>query len=384
MATFDSALFGGQALPADLQRQLDEKQATEFAQLSPSQQLGNLGFSAGRAVGRGVAGAFGVDVQDPVVKQATMLRQLSEGLDLKTSEGLNQYADRLMSNKLPAQAAQIAQMARETALKTADVDSKTSKVSQVKSRIKALMDKNVATTEVEAEAIASDDAAFREAMGLSKRSSADKLQASLQAEAEKRFPNDVQAQYTWIEEQKAAAAPLSASEREKLAGVAQANVTLDKSIADVTKYLADVDPKNPKVTFGLGSNTVGFVTGQSGYPTDNARQQGNIRSFITKAQNDILNLAKGTQTDKDALRAQLQIMGNMPLTSNEAVEDALNRLKEIAETTKKGNIAYEQSLTVGKKNAKVPTSTGTGGGSSSRVQELMGRLSPEQRKALGL
>ena len=94
MATtpFDPALFGGQALPADLQRQLDEKQAMVFAQLTPSQQLGYLGFTAGRAVGRGLGGVFGVDVQDPVVKQATMLRQLSQGLDLKTPEGLNQYA----------------------------------------------------------------------------------------------------------------------------------------------------------------------------------------------------------------------------------------------------------------------------------------------------
>lgn len=132
MATFDSSLFGGQALPADLQRQLDEKQATEFAQLSPSQQLGNLGFSAGRAVGRGVAGAFGVDVQDPMVKQATMLRQLSQGLDLKTPDGLNQYADRLMSNNMPAQATQIAQMAREAAKMTSETGLKTAQAQKAR------------------------------------------------------------------------------------------------------------------------------------------------------------------------------------------------------------------------------------------------------------
>jgi hypothetical protein len=377
MATFDTALFGGSMLPADLQRQLDEKQATDFAQLSPSQQLGNLGFSAGRAVGRGLGGAFGVDVQDPMVREASTLQQLARGLNVGTPEGAKEYLNRISSNPLvsPATVAKMGEFVR-------NVEKDTAAPNQLKARVKALMDKNVATTEVEAEAIASDATAFREAMNLSKKSPADKLMGALQVEAEKRFPNDIQAQYTWIEEQKAAAAPLSASEREKLAGVAQANVTLDKSIADVTKYLKDVDPTNPKVTFGLGSNAVGFVTGQSGYPTENARQQGNIRSFITKAQNDILNLAKGTQTDKDALRAQLQIIGNLPLTSNEAVEDALNRLKDIAETTKKGNTAYEQSLTAGKKNAKVPAPTG--GGGNARVQELMGRLSPEQRKALGL
>ena len=139
--TFDSSLFGGTALPADLQRQLDEKQAMEFAQLTPSQQLGNLGFRAGRAIGRGLGEAFGVDVQDPIVKQATMLRQLSQGLDLKTEAGLNQYADRLMANNLPAQAAQIAQMSREAGLKTAETSLKTAQAKRAESYQQAQADK---------------------------------------------------------------------------------------------------------------------------------------------------------------------------------------------------------------------------------------------------
>lgn len=141
MATpFDSSLFGGQALPAELQRQLDEKQAMEFAQLTPSQQLGNLGFSAGRAIGRGLGGVFGVDVQDPTVRQATMIRQLSQGLDLKTPEGLNSYADRLMANNLPAQAAQIAQMARDASRETADTRLKNAQAIKAENYQQALTD----------------------------------------------------------------------------------------------------------------------------------------------------------------------------------------------------------------------------------------------------
>ena len=341
----------------------------KLAQLDPFERanamIGTGAYQLGGALGAALGG------QDPQLQRATLRNQLAQGKDFNSYEGWARYAQELSQNNDIQGAVTAAEQAKGF-----------QKTGQMQSRVQALINKGVAANQTEAEAIASDDAAFREAMGLNKKSASDKLMSALQVEAEKRFPNDPQAQYTWIEEQKAAAAPLTASEREKLAGVAQANVTLDKSISDVTKYLADTDPKNPKVIFGIGSNIAGFVSGQAGYPTDNAQKQSDIRSFITKAQNDILNLAKGTQTDKDALRAQLQIIGNMPLNSNEAVQGALNRLKEIAETTKQGNAAYEQSLTAGKKNAKVPTQTGSGG--NSRVQELMGRLSPEQRKALGL
>jgi hypothetical protein len=349
------------------QAQLAQQQdlAMRMAQLTPEQRASAGMQVAGYQIGGGIGGAMGA--QDPMLKLQSTRQQLAQGKDLSSYEGWANYAKELSQNNDIQGAMAAAEKAKGF-----------QKTGQIQSRVQALIAKGVATNQTEAEAIASDDAAFREAMGLTKRTAADKLQMGLQTEAERRFPGDVQAQYTWIEEQKAAAAPLTASEREKVAGVAQANVTLDKSIQDVTKYLADIDPANPKVTFGVGSNVAGYVSGVAGYPTDNAQKQADIRSFLTKAQNDILNLAKGTQTDKDALRAQLQIMGNMPLNSNEAVQAALNRLKEIAETTKKANEAYEQSLTAGKKNAKVST------GGASRRDELLQRASPEQRKALGI
>jgi hypothetical protein len=349
--------------------QLAQQQANaiELARLTPEQRASANMQLAGYRIGGGIASALGAE--DPMLKLQSMRQSLAQGKDLSSYEGWANYAKELSANN-----------DIQGAMAAADRAKGFQKTGQIQARVQALINKGVAANQTEAEAIASDDTAFREAMNLNKKTAAERLMSGLQAEAEKLYPNDVQAQYTWIEEQKAAAAPLTAGEREKVAGVAQANVTLDKSIADVTKYLADVDPTNPKVTFGVGSNIVGFVSGQAGYPTENARKQGDIRSFITKAQNDILNLAKGTQTDKDALRAQLQIIGNMPLNSNEAVQDALTRLKEIAETTKKANQAYEESLTAGKKNAKLPANTG----GASRRDELLKRASPEQRQALGL
>ncbi len=47
--------------------------------------------------GRGLAGAFGVDVQDPSIKRATMLRQMASQYDTNTPEGLKQMAQALQS-----------------------------------------------------------------------------------------------------------------------------------------------------------------------------------------------------------------------------------------------------------------------------------------------
>lgn len=155
MATnFDSSLFGGTALPADLQRQIDERQAMEFAKLSPTQQLGNLGFGAGRSLGKGLSSLFGVEYQSPEARQAGAIRQLSQGLDLKTADGLNQYADRLMSNGLPAQAAEIAQMARDVSKTEADIGLKKAQTVKAENYQQALADstkKRATMSQVEAD-----------------------------------------------------------------------------------------------------------------------------------------------------------------------------------------------------------------------------------------
>ena len=89
MATADlSGLFGGTLTPEEQQRQQIETRAAQFAQLAPSQQLAFMGYKAGAGLGQGLAQAAGVDIQDPAIKRATMLRQLAQGIDVTSAEGL--------------------------------------------------------------------------------------------------------------------------------------------------------------------------------------------------------------------------------------------------------------------------------------------------------
>jgi hypothetical protein len=113
-------LFGGMGTPEEMQRQLTEQKALQFATMTPQQQSSfNIYKNVGN-LGRGLAGAMGVDVQDPAVRQATMLRQLAMQYDTNTPEGLKQMAQALQSTnpELGMKVMQQAQAMEEQQAKT--------------------------------------------------------------------------------------------------------------------------------------------------------------------------------------------------------------------------------------------------------------------------
>lgn len=90
-------LFGGMGTPEEMQRQLTEQKAMQFATMTPQQQTSYNIYKNTGNLGRGLAGAFGVDVQDPAIKRATMLRQMASQYDTNTPEGLRQMAQALQA-----------------------------------------------------------------------------------------------------------------------------------------------------------------------------------------------------------------------------------------------------------------------------------------------
>jgi hypothetical protein len=109
MATSPS-LFGGSMSPQEMQSQLLNQRATQFAQLDPNQQLGMMAYKAGSGIGTGLAGAFGVDVQDPMIRRASKLRELAGQFNTNTAAGLRQMADALRTTD-PDMALQLSQRA---------------------------------------------------------------------------------------------------------------------------------------------------------------------------------------------------------------------------------------------------------------------------------
>jgi hypothetical protein len=106
---------------AAMQRQLDEQRAAKFAEQTQEQRLAGMGYKAGAGLGRGLAGAFGVDVTDPTIRQAAELRRMAADYDVSSPEGLMQMAQALRATnpQMAVQLAEKAQSMRESLAKTA-------------------------------------------------------------------------------------------------------------------------------------------------------------------------------------------------------------------------------------------------------------------------
>ena len=116
------ALFGGTMLPQDMQQELINQRAQQFAQLTPSQQLGALGYKTGAAIGGGLAQAMGVDITDPRIKRQAQLQQLAQGVE-NTPDGLKSFAQKLSNAGFTTEAAQAMDKAREIELTQAKTTS---------------------------------------------------------------------------------------------------------------------------------------------------------------------------------------------------------------------------------------------------------------------
>lgn len=108
MAT--QGLFGPAMGEEEMARQLLAQRASEFAQMPQGQRLAMMGYQAGNRAGQAVAGAFGVDVTDPAVRRATMLRRMAQQYDTNTPKGLRDLAAALREND-PDMAMRVAQAA---------------------------------------------------------------------------------------------------------------------------------------------------------------------------------------------------------------------------------------------------------------------------------
>jgi hypothetical protein len=131
-------LFGGVGTPEEMQRAMAEQKAMQFATMSPQQQLSYNIFKNTSNLGRGLAGAMGVDVQDPAMKRATMLRQLASQYDTNTPEGLRQMAAALQGTD-PELGFQISQRADALELSKAKIGSENALIKQ-REREKAAAD----------------------------------------------------------------------------------------------------------------------------------------------------------------------------------------------------------------------------------------------------
>jgi hypothetical protein len=114
------SLFGMLGDEAAMQRQLDEQRAQAFAAQTQEQRLAGMGYQAGAGLGRAVAGMFGADTTDPVVRKASQVRQLASQFDTTQPEGMMKFAQAVQAID-PNLAVQAMEKARQAELQVAEI-----------------------------------------------------------------------------------------------------------------------------------------------------------------------------------------------------------------------------------------------------------------------
>ena len=366
-------------------------QSAELGQLDPFALARTGLIYGGRQIGGAIAGALGA--QDPQLQRISAFQNMASQADLTSPQGYATLGRQLvaagdvqrgmaaiqMGQKMAQEQAQTAQYAgvqnerERRALEEVNVK---------RSRMQALMDSGVAKTIDEAQALASNDQTFQEAIGMSKLNPAAKAEKAMYLQASELYPNDPIKQFQYVESVKQGTKPHTDAEIKDIAETRQGNVIVQSKIQRTNDYLSQVSGPQPKVLFGPASNFRAWAesTGFLGEPSDNTKAQDDVRSYLTEGINGVLNAAKGVQAKDDALRAQKQIEGYLKLNTNAGAEQALKRLKQAQEDVLASNNVYLESRV-----RSVPTPpTPAGSNPTSRRDELLKRATPEQRKQLGL
>lgn len=118
-----SGLFGSPLSQQELQNQLIEQRAGQMSGMGLGQMGAYLGYKGGAQLGGGLAGLMGKQITDPVVQKAITLRQLAGGIDVSTTEGLQEYAKRLTQAGFQEEAAKIGQQVLAAREKEAKISS---------------------------------------------------------------------------------------------------------------------------------------------------------------------------------------------------------------------------------------------------------------------
>jgi hypothetical protein len=354
MATADiSGLFGGVLTPEEQQMQMTEARAAQFAKLDPSQQLAFMGYKAGAGLGQGLAQAAGVDIQDPAIKRATMLRQMAQGLDVTTTKGLEEYANRLQQAGFAGESAQLGQAIASRKQQEAQAALTTAKG---KKELQAFEREDQLREEL---AKLGPDATEKDILKIvSRYGPPDKilgsLQRSMDQQAKLEFTAEEKAKQREFElqrdrqraEDKQQLATLVASLKQQgqntkplsskdvdtvntlTASVKDASIGIDE--ADKFTRLIDTN----EMKFGAIENMLSTVRAAASKSNPSDVAKSDLEKWVTASINAVLNQAKGVQARDDAERAKKQVMEAIDKNDPKLVRNGIQRIKKLLENTK--------------------------------------------------
>ena len=327
-----------------------------LAQLNPMQrnvaQLGTFSNQLGGAIG----GALGAE--DPQLKLATARRTAVQGMDPTNPDSIMQAAQRLAQFD-PAGASQLADMSRAAALKKAQADKamRTSGSTTVSERNREMIanaeiklaNKETLSPEEEARVrwlIGQENKPkiFRDSETgeittiepIDLTASAPNLAALVGKVAKPQVGGGVGSTVTTTP-----ATKLPSSIKKEVGTVDEQMTALDTSVKKIT----ELTPKIQNLDLGLYQNIERGVSGFLGTPTADTKEFKQLQREVRAQANNLLLLAKGTQTEGDAQRAKDQIADEDTWKNRELLTSAFDDLATTLAGTKQALQAKRQTLT---------------------------------------
>jgi hypothetical protein len=169
------------------------------------------------------------------------------------------------------------------------------------------------------------------------------------------------------------ATKLPASIRKEVGSVDEQLTTVDTSIKKIT----ELTPKIQNLNLGLYQNIERGVSGFLGTPTPDTKEFKQLQREVRAQANNLLLLAKGTQTEGDAQRAKDQIADDDTWKNKELLTSAFDDLAVTLAGTKKAIEARRQTLT----SSGIPAVPGFGANDVAPNKSPMSGMNPQLQPA---
>jgi hypothetical protein len=374
-ATQDSMVAGLFTTPEqyqEQQRQALYNQAVAEARLDPYQQA-RVNLQTG-VQGLAQTGAGMLGAQDPQMQLRSMRQQVTQNMDPTDPESITKAAQTLAQNNDREGATQLAAAAREAALKQSQITKNLRTSSTTVSERNREMISNAEIKLAKGEALTPEEEArvrwlvgqenkpkiFRDsdtgeittiepidlvssAPNLAKLVGKQGVQPLVQGSAQ--APTGVTSTVTTTP-----ATKLPASIRKEVGTVDEQLSTVETSIKKITA----LTPKIQNLNLGLYQNIERGVSGFLGTPTPDTKEFKQLQREVRAQANNLLLLAKGTQTEGDAQRAKDQIADDDTWKNKDLLTSAFDDLAITLAGTKKAIEAKRQTLT----SSGIPTIPG--------------------------
>lgn len=371
--------------PEDIQR----ARLIQEAQLTPNQRLYMMGAQAGQQLGQGVGSLFGVNVQDPAVARATKLRELGAKYGTTTAEALDKIAADLQATD-PQMAMQVAEKANQLRAATSKVKLEEARTKSLTSGAGRLNPQNYTAESWAKYSESGDLNDLRDKPGrggATEKSPIGTLSPrDFTPESMQEFLKTVQEgspDYSVLERVKKEAKPAKAEKDIPASLVAKA-ADLDTKISSLNSSVSKLSAIGSRINgldLGLIQNYARGGQAWLGINTKDRVDFDSVRRTALQEANNLLLLAKGTQTEGDAQRARDQIADENTWKNKAALKSAFQELRDTHASTLNALKAGRNTL-VSQGKAPSPAEPAAGGGDNeAKIAKFMSsnpKMSREQ------